>query len=225
MSRVTIAAMMLLLAWGGTALAQPARNATERTKDQRELRDDQRETVDDQNDLQRLTYLLARYDHARALNNIPVLDSIEVELGNYLAAELAESHRELQEDRAEAAQSKSEVRSDRRERGRNQATGAPPGAKANDRHDTRDDRRDQADDKRDLQAERRQQERKRAIADEFRTLRGRHDATSLARKRDLIVSLWQLAQEEVRGNADEVKEDKHELHEDRRETREDIRRR
>ncbi len=217
--------VVVVFAFSNVAMGQPARNAVERSQDRQDLRQDNRQLADDQGDLARLTLLLQRYDHARAVHNLAELDRVELELRDYLATELREDRRETAQDRQELAESRSEVRSDRRENSRNRATGSRPGQRAKDRHDTRDDRRDRADDRRDLQQEQAQHRRKQTIANELATLYHRHDPSAIARKRALIVELWQLAQVEVQQTAAETREDQRELREDRRETREDRRHR
>ncbi len=223
MRSVGVLCLMLMCATSSFALAQPARNATERAQDRRDVQQNNRQAVDDRNDLGRLTLILQRFDHARAVRNLAQLDVVEAELRDYLASELREDRRELNQDRRELNESRREVRSDRREVGRNQATMAGPGKRANDRHDLRDDRRDRADDRRDLEAEQRQHRRKQTIANELATLYHRHDPAALSRKRALIVELWQMAQVEAQQNVAESREDRQELREDRRESREDRR--
>lgn len=206
-----------------TIYAQPARNATERSQDQREGRQDNRQAVDDRHDYQQLIHILQRFDHARAIHNIAGLNAVDRDLRILLSNELAEGRMEMAQDKNEVARSNSEVRSDRREEARDYSQPTAPGVRADDRHDARDDRRDRADDQRDLGVETRQQHQKRAIAAELNTLYGRQDPNALTRKRALIIELSELARAEVHQDAQEKKEDNREIREDRRETREDRR--
>ncbi|MBK7859524.1 MAG: hypothetical protein IPJ65_13055 [Archangiaceae bacterium] len=214
-----------VLMFTSLAQAQGVRDRVEKAGDRQALRQDAREKRDDLRDGARLESLLARFDAARAHNDVTALLGVDAELRRLIAGELAESRAEYGKDRAEVRQDQRELGSDRRELARDQVTGRGPAVKVDDRHDRNDDRRDLAGDRRDARDEVRHAVRVAEIDAEYARLQGRADRGSLDRKRSLLTELLALSRHELRQDSREAAEDRRELREDRRETREDVRQR
>lgn len=165
--------------------------------DRQALRADAREKRDDRRDAAALEVLLARFDAARARNDLGGLAAVERELKNRVEREVVESKVELAKDAREVRQDRREVAGDKR-RGQG----------------TRDDRRDLRDDRRDAVVEAGALARVKAINGELGALLGKTDAASLTAKRALLVELIGLGWHELGGDHREAREDRRELRED-----------
>jgi len=211
---------------GATGVAQaqpaPAKDRREMAQDRRELAQDRRETRDDWRDLKRLEGLLARFDAARAANDLAALGRLDAELRALAGMEVREGQKELARDVKEVRRDTREVRDERREARADVAQGRPVAA-ANDRRDLADDKRDRRDDVRDARVEAAQTNRAAQIGAQLQALAGRVDPASLDQRRGLHLQLIALAKAELKGDARERAEDRRELREDRQEKREDRR--
>lgn len=220
MNRFATAITLFAMISSANAFANPARGAMEISYNNIETSQDQAQANDDRHDFNQLDRLMRRLDRAAATNNIPVIHSVDKDLRYLLARELTEARNEIAAARAELARSGSEVRTERREVAYNNANGATPGARVDDRQDLRDDKRDRIDDRNDLAFKEQMQARRVALANELNVLYGRVDPRSVSRKRAILNDLKQLALVEMQQNAREYHEDQAERREDRREARE-----
>lgn len=188
---------LVLLSWcvAGVSFAQ-VRRAGETVRDVRALNVDRREMRDDVRDANRWAAVSARFDAARAANDVPALSAVDVELRALLAQELREGRVELARDGAE-------VRQDNRELRRDRAVGPV----------ARDDRRDRRDDVRDAKVEARAGQRLAAIDAQLAGLAGRFDPPSLQQRRALLDEVMALSRQELRRDTREQREDRRELRE------------
>lgn len=220
----TFALSVALLPTLATAQPRPEvrQDRREIRQDQREVRQDQRQLRDDRRDARRYATLLAEFDQARAAGQPAAMAALDQRIQAAIAGEIRESNREVAQKGAEAARSQAEVGRDRREVGRDVVRGQPVRA-ADDRRDLRDDRRDAADDRRDAGRERFDNARLRSMQEQYAAAAGRMDPPSIERKRQILVQLNVMAQQELAGDRREIREDRRETREDRRELREDRR--
>jgi hypothetical protein len=205
-----------------SAAAQPRPNAPEWARGQREVRKDVNQARDDKRDLRRVEDLQARYDRASLDRNHRLMAQLEDDALAILRDEWAEGQEELAQDRRDVARSEHELRSDRRDLARENLQGDAGGA-ARERHELREDRRDLREKERDAAMEARSLERIRSIGDELWRLRGNFRRPEVARKRDLIAEMVQMARDELRQDRRQLREDVREHRDDRMERHDDRR--
>lgn len=222
MTRNAIAlAAALAAALPFAASAQPTPGSRHRpdvpewARDRQERRQDVREAQDDRLDLRRAEALLSDYDAAARARRRRAMTQLEDQALAILRQEWREGQAELARDRGEVARGQQELREGQRDLMRERRDGDRAGV-MEERRELRDDRRDLRDDRRDAAVEASKLERVRQMGDALASLRGRFRRGQIARKRELLGEMVQMARAEVRENRQEQREDRRELQEDRR---------